>query len=65
MGRDQSALQRLWREKRGEAEPEEHSGNLLVQLGLATETEKTVGITRYCKGHRRITKKVEPAATID
>jgi hypothetical protein len=27
----------LWREKRGEVEPENLSGNLLVQLGLATE----------------------------
>ena len=37
MGNDKSALQRLWREKRGESEPQDHSGNLLVQLGLATE----------------------------
>jgi predicted phage-related endonuclease len=31
------ALVRLWREKRGEAEPEDLSGNLLVQLGTVTE----------------------------
>ena len=37
MGNDESALLRLWREKRGEAEPEDLSGNLVVQLGLATE----------------------------
>src|SRR6266540_2776775 len=37
MGNDEAALQRLWREKRGETEPEDLSGNLLVQLGLATE----------------------------
>jgi predicted phage-related endonuclease len=37
MGSDEAALQRLWHEKRGEAEPEDLSGNLLVQLGLATE----------------------------
>src|SRR5947209_216916 len=37
MGGDEAALLRLWREKRGEAEPEDLSGNLLVQLGLATE----------------------------
>jgi predicted phage-related endonuclease len=37
MGEDEAALLRLWREKRGEAEPEDLSGNLLVQLGLATE----------------------------
>ena len=37
MGSDETALVRLWREKRGEAEPEDLSGNLLVQLGAATE----------------------------
>jgi predicted phage-related endonuclease len=37
MGRDEQALIRLWREKRGEVEPEDLSGNLVVQLGLATE----------------------------
>jgi len=37
MGNDEVALVRLWREKRGEAEPEDLSGNLIVQLGTATE----------------------------
>ena len=37
MGSDEAALIRLWREKRGEAEPEDLSGNLIVQLGSATE----------------------------
>jgi predicted phage-related endonuclease len=37
MGDDEGALIRLWREKRGEIEPEDLSGNLIVQLGLATE----------------------------
>src|SRR5260221_8135163 len=37
MGNDEAALVRLWREKRGEAEPEDPSGNLIVQLGSATE----------------------------
>src|SRR5215468_10674939 len=37
MGEDEGALLRLWREKRGEAEPEDLSGNLVVQLGVATE----------------------------
>jgi predicted phage-related endonuclease len=37
MGSDEAALIRLWREKRGEVEPEDLSGNLIVQLGLATE----------------------------
>jgi hypothetical protein len=31
-------LIRLWQEKRGEAEPEDLSGHLIVQLGVATET---------------------------
>ena len=37
VGKDEGALLRLWREKRGEIEPEDLSGNLIVQLGLATE----------------------------
>ena len=37
MGDDEAALLRLWREKRGEVEPEDLSGNLIVQLRIATE----------------------------
>lgn len=37
MGKDEDALIRLWREKRGEAEREDLSGNLIVQLGNVTE----------------------------
>ena len=37
MGDNEEALFRLWREKRGEIEPEDLSGNLLVQLGAVTE----------------------------
>jgi hypothetical protein len=33
IGGDEDALLRLWREKRGEAEPEDLTGNLIVQLG--------------------------------
>jgi YqaJ-like viral recombinase domain len=49
MGSDEAALTRLWREKRGEAEPLDYSDNLIVQLGVATEPvnrrwyEKTTG----------------------
>ena len=49
MGVDETALLRLWREKRGELEPLDYSRNLLVQLGLATEAfnlrwyERTTG----------------------
>ena len=37
MGDDEAALLRLWREKRGEVEPEDLSDNLIVQLGTVTE----------------------------
>ena len=37
MGSDEAALVRLWREKRGEVEPQDLSRDLLVQLGCATE----------------------------
>jgi predicted phage-related endonuclease len=49
MGNDADALLRLWREKRGEAEPPDYSDNLIVQLGAATESlnrlwyERTTG----------------------
>jgi predicted phage-related endonuclease len=37
MSPDEAALIRLWQEKRGEAEPEDSSDNLVVRLGVATE----------------------------
>jgi predicted phage-related endonuclease len=37
MGDDEAALRRLWREKRGEVEPEDLCDNLIVQLGTVTE----------------------------
>src|SRR5271169_5839943 len=37
MGDDEADLVRLWREKRGEVEPEDLSCNLIVQLGSVTE----------------------------
>src|SRR6266496_2638506 len=49
MGDDEAGLLRLWREKRCELEPRGYSGNLLVQLGRATESlnrrwyERTTG----------------------
>src|SRR5712675_593648 len=58
MGDDEPALVRLWREKRGEAEPEDLSGNLIVQLGLVTENlnrlwyERNTGQTVECVQHR-------------
>ena len=58
MGNDEAALLRLWRQKRGEAEPEDLSGDLIVQLGLATEAlnrhwyERNTGQTVECVQHR-------------
>jgi predicted phage-related endonuclease len=37
MGEDEAHLVRLWREKRGEIEPEDFADNLIVQLGTVTE----------------------------
>src|ERR1700723_2395753 len=58
MGDDEAALARLWREKRREAEPEDLSDNLIVQLGLVTENlnrlwyERYTGQTIECVQHR-------------
>jgi predicted phage-related endonuclease len=58
MGSDEKSLLRLWREKRGEIEPEDLSGNLIVQLGLATEDlnrtwfTRNTGHTIECVQHR-------------
>jgi len=72
MGGDESALIALWQQKRGEAEPADLSGNLIVQLGLVTE-----GLNRFwferMSGHRVTqcqTRKFHPsivwmAATLD
>ena len=58
MGGDEAALIHLWREKRGEAEPEDLSGNLIVQLGVVTEAlnrhwyERNTRQTIECIQHR-------------
>ena len=41
MGDDEAALIRLWKEKRGEVEPEDLSGNLIVQLGVRHRRPKS------------------------
>jgi predicted phage-related endonuclease len=72
MGSDEAALLRLWGEKRGEVEPEDLSGNLLVQLGNATEElnrrwyERNTG-RRISDVQRRIKHSAIPwmAATLD
>jgi hypothetical protein len=52
-GDDEAALLRLWREKRGEVEPEDLSGNLIVQLGVVTHPEEA----------RRASDHANPAST--
>jgi putative phage-type endonuclease len=72
MGSDEAALIQLWREKRGEAEPEDLSGNLVVQLGAATEElnrswyERNTG-QRVADVQRRVRHSAIPwmAATLD
>jgi len=72
MGSDEAALIRLWREKRGETEPEDLSGNLIVQLGAATEElnrswwERNTG-QRVSDVQRRVTHSAIPwmVATLD
>jgi predicted phage-related endonuclease len=72
MGSDEAALVRLWREKRGEAEPEDLSGNLIVHLGAATEElnrswyERNTG-RQVRHVQRRVKHSVIPwmAATLD
>src|SRR5262249_39322068 len=72
MGSHEAALVRLWREKRGEAEPEDLSGNLIMQLGRATEElnrswyERNTG-RQVCDVQRWVTHSAIPwmAATLD
>jgi predicted phage-related endonuclease len=58
MGDDEADLIRLWREKRGEIESQDLSGNLIVQLGVVTEPlnrhwyERNTGQIVECVQHR-------------
>ena len=72
MGRDENALLRLWKEKRGEVNPSDLSGELIVQLGLVTEDlnrhwyERNSGYLVQ-KVQRRVVHRTIPwmAATLD
>jgi predicted phage-related endonuclease len=72
MGSNESDLVRLWREKRCETSPEDLSGNLAVQLGMATEElnrswyERNTG-RRVSDVQRRVKHSAIPwmAATLD
>jgi hypothetical protein len=61
MGKDQAALVRLWREKRGEVDPEDLSANLIVQLGVATEDQSPLVRGQYRPGHHRHSEAVLPS----
>src|SRR3984893_2585951 len=71
MGSDDSALLRLWQEKRGELEPEDLSGNLIVQLGVVTEPlnrhwyERNTGQRIECVQHRLRHPVLWMGATLD
>ena len=72
MGNDQAALIHLWRDKRGEAAPQDLSGNLVVQLGAATEALNRAWYERNTGRHvtdiqRRVKHSAIPwmAATLD
>ena len=54
MGDDEPALLRLWREKRGEVEPEDLSDNLIVQLGVVTEPSTATGSRNSGRGYLRL-----------
>jgi hypothetical protein len=72
MGSDAVALLRLWQEKRGEVEPVDLSGDLVVQLGTVTEPLNRIWYQRQT-GHaiehvqRRVVHPVHKwmAATLD
>jgi hypothetical protein len=66
MSPDEAALIRLWKEKRGEAEPEDLSGNLVVQLGVATEAlnQTLVRAQHGSGGHRRPALGSAPRASL-
>ena len=72
MGSDAERLARLWREKRGEVEPEDLSDNLIVQLGTVTEQlnrhwyERNTGLL-VADVQRRVFHKIHRwmAATLD
>jgi hypothetical protein len=59
IGNDETALVRLWREKRAEIEPKDLSGDLIIQLGVVTEPlnrhwfERNTGQRIECIQHRR------------
>ena len=51
MGDDEAALLGLWREKRGEVEQEDLSGNLIVQLGPYKRLFAVFDWKRFLEAH--------------
>jgi predicted phage-related endonuclease len=62
MGNDEAKLVQLWQQKRGEADPEDLSQDLVVQLGTITEELNRTWYER-CTGHAAIHKWM--GATLD
>jgi hypothetical protein len=58
-GADKAALLRLWREKRGEVEPEDLTDNLIVQLGLVTGGQSAQNILGG-RGAKAVSKAPKP-----
>ena len=65
MGDDEAALVRLWRQKRGEVEPEDLSGNLIVQLGPGDRTTSIGSGTSAIVGKRSRTHSAAGSASGD
>ena len=55
MGHDETAAFRPWREMRGEVEPVNLSGGLIVQLGLVTNEIKSCPTRQGCLNHADLT----------
>jgi predicted phage-related endonuclease len=56
MGTDETALVRLWREKRGEAEPQDYTDNLIVQAGGSHGVDGIVESIHATATHARLNR---------
>ena len=62
MGNDEAALVRLWHEKHGETEPEDLSGDPIVQLGVVTEAAQPALVRAQHRANRRMRSTSAPAS---
>jgi hypothetical protein len=65
MGADEAALVRLWQEKCGEVEPEDLSGDLLVQLGTRAPESPLVRKEQRAGSYRGATAGISCGASLD